>query len=105
MSHLAYKELAEGMQLRLEERCKRDGHVWETLDGVAGCHFCHTVSDNPGPNVDWKQRALAHATALRAMLIVKDPEPGTAGAAWLDEANDTFKLAGITPGVGIGARS
>lgn len=51
--------------------------------------------------VDWQQRALAHAAALRAMLIVKDPGPGTAGHLWLEECEETFKLAGLTPGVGV----
>lgn len=51
--------------------------------------------------VDWRARALSHATVVRALLSVKDPEPGTAGAAWLEEANETLKLADVTVGVGV----
>ena len=55
---------------------------------------------NDQPTVDWKARALSHATVVRALLSVRDPEPGTAGAMWLELANETLKLAGFTPGVG-----
>jgi hypothetical protein len=50
--------------------------------------------------VDWKARALSHAVVVRALLAVKDPEPGSAGAAWLAEARETLKLAGVNAGVG-----
>lgn len=52
----------------------------------------------PEMTPDWQTRALAHAAALRALLIVRDPGPGTAGRMWLDECEETFKLAGVAPG-------
>jgi hypothetical protein len=53
-------------------------------------------------NVDWKARALSHATVVRALLSVRDLEPDSAGASWLAEANESLKLANVRPGVGLG---
>lgn len=105
MTHLAWQEVAEGAQARAEARCAAEGHAWEAVEGVGyACRWCMSITDEPANQQDWKARALSHATVVRALLSVKDLEPDTAGAAWLAEAQETFKLAGVTPGVGIGAR-
>lgn len=106
MTHLAWEEAANGLQRRLEERCAADGHKWDELEGFGFvCSWCHAIEpEGPVSTPDWKARALAHATALRAILIVKAPPEGTAGASWLAESEETFQLAGITPGVGVGVR-
>lgn len=53
-------------------------------------------------DINWRARALSHATVVRALLVIKDLEPDSAGAKWLAEAEETFALAGVTPGVGVG---
>lgn len=102
MTHLAWEEAAQGLQRRLEERCAAEGHKRDELEDFGyACKWCHAIeTEEPETAPDWKTRALSHATVVRALLIVKDLKPDMAGAGWLAEANETFALAGVTPGVG-----
>lgn len=96
MTHLAWKEVAEGAQRRAEQRCAADGHDWQRVDQFGyACRWCLSVETGLPPEgpPNWRSRALSHATVVRALLAVKDLEPDSAGAAWLAEARETLKLA------------
>lgn len=93
MTHLAWKEVAEGAQRRAEDRCAVDGHEWEGGTDVYACRWCLAVTTDPEPRIGWRARALSHATVVRALLAVKDLKSDSAGAIWLAEAKETLKLA------------
>lgn len=48
---------------------------------------------------EWKQRALHHAWALRALLAPRDPEPGSMTGSMLEEARESLRAAGAEAAV------
>lgn len=107
MTHLPWKELAEGMQKRLEERCAADGHHWKELAGepaTVACYWCQAVepkADVGAPPPDWRALAVEHATTIRALLSVRDLEPGSNGDHWLEAARSTIRLDDLKRREGI----
>lgn len=43
---------------------------------------------------EWRQRALHHAWALRALLAPREPEDGSMTAGMLDEARESLRAGG-----------